>query len=518
MLGGGPPRFGHGETRRHVAKRRDIPRDVSSLRAAASVVPLFTPGDGPPELLWARRPDTAPALAGFHVAPGGLLEDPDRDAPRESGDALAVTALRELFEEVGLLWARGRAPLEPDVCERLRASFRESAAAGHAHMRELGLRWRTDDLVPIGRWVTPSYARVRFDTTFFALVLPERIEPAEVLDELEHAEWVSAAVALSRWSAGRVLLAPPLAVLLRTLTRHGRLEPERLRGVFGASGEECQRWEVVPWLQMLPLRSPTLPPATHTNSFLVGSGRALLVEPATPYPDELERAVRWVEEARRDGIEPIALVATHHHPDHVGGAKALAERLNLPLWGHRLTAERLAGEMRFERLLEEGERIELPGPEPVALRVLHTPGHAPGHICLFEEHSRAMIVGDMVASVGTILVEPRDGDMRAYLASLERMRDEEPTLLLPAHGHVIRDPERVLTHYIHHRLAREDKVLGALSARGAPATAGELVPVAYDDAPSAVWPLAALSTEAHLLKLEADGRVRRVGERWVVLD
>src|SRR5690606_29198100 len=118
--------------------------------------------------------------------------------------------------------------------------------------------------------------------------------------------------------------------------------------------------EVASAVQMLALRTPTLPPATHTNSFLIGSGRAILVEPATPYPDEIERAVAWVSEARQRGVEPMAIVATHHHPDHLGGAQALASRLALPLWAHRLTAAR-APQLAFEHLLEDDERIELDG-------------------------------------------------------------------------------------------------------------------------------------------------------------
>lgn len=269
--------------------------------------------------------------------------------------------------------------------------------------------------------------------------------------------------------------------------------------------------EIASALWMLPLRTPTLPPATHTNSFLVGAGRALLVEPATPYPDELDRAVAWIEEAQRRGVDPIAMVATHHHPDHVGGAKALASRLGLPLWAHRLTAKRLPG-LSFERLLEDDEVLEL---DDASVRVLHTPGHAPGHICLLEERSGAMIAGDMVAGTGTILVEPTEGDMRAYLASLERMGAASPSVLLPAHGDAL-EPRTTIARYIAHWLERERKVLDALAAHGKPASSADLVPVAYDDAPAAVWPLATLSTEAHLVKLEQEGRVSRTDAGWRV--
>ncbi len=484
-------------------------------RRAATVVPLFEPSGGPPELLWARRTDDAPALAGFHVVPGGLVDRDDGSAPQDGAIADGVTALRELFEEVGLLWASGAERMNDHERRELRELFTESAAAGHARMRALGLAWRTSDLVDIGRWVTPSYAPARFDTQFFALRLPARIEPDADTFELEDATWIDAPRALERWSKAEVLVAPPLALLLRSLTRDGRLVPEHLRAARGARGDESHRWEVVPWVQMLPLRTPTLPPATHTNSFLVGSGEAVLIEPATPYADQVELTARWVEESRAAGIDPIALVATHHHPDHVGGAKALASRLGLPLWGHRLTAARLEGELRFDRLLEDGERIELDGPEPIALSVVHTPGHAPGHVCLLEERSGAMIAGDMVAGIGTILVDPHDGDMAEYLASLERMASLSPSTLLPAHGGPLRDPQAILGHYVQHRLARERRVLDALAAHRGPAKPSDLVPSAYDDTPPIVWPLAALSTEAHLVKLERDGLAMRSGAGWI---
>lgn len=264
--------------------------------------------------------------------------------------------------------------------------------------------------------------------------------------------------------------------------------------------------EVAPGIERLALRTPTLPPATHTNAYLVGHGEAILVEPASPYPEEIRRAVRWVEDAQRRGVRPVALVATHHHADHVGGATALADALSLPLWAHAETAARLAGRVRFDRLLEDGARIELAGDPPLRVDAVLTPGHAPGHLCLLERASGALICGDMVASVGTILVEPQDGDMALYLRSLRAMKALRPRTLLPAHGDPIDDPDACLDRYVAHRLERERRVLAALEGFGGAATPAQLVPTAYADAPPTVWPLAALSTEAHLLKLVEEGR------------
>ncbi len=272
-------------------------------------------------------------------------------------------------------------------------------------------------------------------------------------------------------------------------------------------------YSVAPHLRVMPVRTPTLPPATHTNTFLIGTGEAVLVEPASPYEDEIGRMLQWVDEARAEGVRMAAILATHHHPDHVGGATRLAERLSLPLWAHEMTAQRLQGAVRFDRLLEEGERIELSGPTPTALTAVHTPGHAPGHLCFIDEATGILIAGDMVASVGTIIVEPVDGDMTLYLDSLRRMIALEPAGLLPAHGGVIETARAMLEFYIEHRLMREAKVFEALEAHG-PGRPVDIVAQAYDDAPKAVWPLAVRSIEAHLIKLEREGRVERDPAGW----
>jgi glyoxylase-like metal-dependent hydrolase (beta-lactamase superfamily II) len=271
---------------------------------------------------------------------------------------------------------------------------------------------------------------------------------------------------------------------------------------------------VAPGVEALPLRTPTLPPATHTQAYLVGRGEFVLVEPASPYEDEVARAVAWVEARLARGERLRAILATHHHPDHIGGAVALADRLAAPLWAHAATAERLRGRVSFARHLDDGELLVLDGDPPLRLRAVHTPGHAPGHLCFLDEDSRALLAGDMVASEGTILVETTDGDMALYLASLARLDALGASVLLPAHGAPIADAHTKFTGYVAHRLAREAKILAALRGRRDPCSAEALVPEAYTDAPQAVWPLAALSAEAHLVKLAQEGHAERSEQGW----
>lgn len=288
------------------------------------------------------------------------------------------------------------------------------------------------------------------------------------------------------------------------------LSPVAAQALADSPQWEVSDWEIVPGLRMLAVRTPTLPPATHTNVFLVGTERLVLIEPAPVAARERARILAWIRAQRgRDG-RPLVLeriLATHHHHDHVGGAAALVEELGAPLFAHEATAARLSVAAAH---LRDGQRVRVD--EELELVCIHTPGHAPGHLCFLEPRSGVMIVGDMVAGVGTIVVDPHEGDMVEYLASLARLRDLAPRWLLPAHGGLIADPRAHLDHYVAHRLDRERRVHAALEVDYADLDA--LVVRAYPDVPPAVWPLAKLSLEAHLQKLAHDGRAERRGSEW----
>jgi len=255
---------------------------------------------------------------------------------------------------------------------------------------------------------------------------------------------------------------------------------------------------------VLALRTPTLPPAAHTNVYLVGpdEGPWVAVDPGSPYPDQqavLDRALAEV------GLALVLL--THHHGDHVGGAAALAARFGAPIAAHANTAKRLP-KLAISRLLEDGEHLTDP---EGGLTCVFTPGHADGHLCFSRDGFT--IAGDMVAGLGTILIDPSEGDMTLYLRSLERLLAMPQATLLPAHGPALPDGHAKLREYIAHRLLREAKVAAALGATDTPV--GELVATAYADTPRVLWPLAERSLLAHLHKLAVDGRAREVAPgRW----
>jgi glyoxylase-like metal-dependent hydrolase (beta-lactamase superfamily II) len=274
------------------------------------------------------------------------------------------------------------------------------------------------------------------------------------------------------------------------------------------NGDDPHFLDGAPWIRIVPLRTPTLPPATHTNCYIIGESDGVrVIDPASPYPEEQARLAHFV---RNEGLHVREILLTHHHVDHVSGAMQLAAETGAPIAAHAVTQERLRGVVDITRTIDEGDILG-------GLVARFTPGHAPGHLCFVDSAGRAIVAGDMLASVGTIIIEPADGgDMALYLASLARLRGEVDggaTRLLPAHGPPVVDGGARIDFYVAHRLEREGRVLAALGA--APATLEQLVPAAYPDVPPMIYGLAARSLLAHLLKLEGEGRARRAGgERW----
>lgn len=278
---------------------------------------------------------------------------------------------------------------------------------------------------------------------------------------------------------------------------------------------DVDRPQIAEGTWILALDTPTLPPATATNTLIVGGDRLIIIEPATPHAREQARLDALLGELLAEGRTLAGVVVTHHHVDHVGYAPNLRARHGVPIYAHAKTAARLEFEIDVE--IDEGWTLELG--DGHALEGVYTPGHADGHMLIWDRKTDLAHAGDLVAGEGTILVDIRDGgDMRTYLDSLRRVSAEvtarrargRAPRLVPAHGPVLDDPVAVLDHYVAHRLAREDKVRAAVVEQGRRSFM-TILAAAYADTPKHLWPYAALSIEAHLRKLVDDGELERVG-------
>jgi glyoxylase-like metal-dependent hydrolase (beta-lactamase superfamily II) len=157
-------------------------------------------------------------------------------------------------------------------------------------------------------------------------------------------------------------------------------------------------------------------------------------------------------------------------------------------------------------MLDDEEIIELEGEPRIALRVMHTPGHARGHLCLYEERTGTLLSGDNIVGLGSVLIDPPEGNMRDYLRSLERMRAlANLSVIFGGHGPAIANPSRKLAEYVSHRLDREQRILEAV--RAGATTPAAIVAQVYTDVNPKAHPMAERAVLAHLEKLEADGLV-----------
>ena len=248
---------------------------------------------------------------------------------------------------------------------------------------------------------------------------------------------------------------------------------------------------------LLPVLTPTLPPATHTNAVVLGQRRVTVIDPASPWTDEQARL--WEALADRT-VEAILL--THHHADHVGGVEDLRRRSGAPVIAHPATAARVP--FKMDATIDEGQTYET---DAGSWEVLHTPGHASGHLCLHRDG--VIVAGDMVAGEGTIVLDPPEGDLSLYLHHLRRLRRLEPRLLLPAHGPPLHDAIGTLETYVTHRQMRTEQVRAALAAHE-PAAPGDLVDAVYSELHPLMRPVAARQILCHLQHLVAVGEALEV--------
>jgi glyoxylase-like metal-dependent hydrolase (beta-lactamase superfamily II)/8-oxo-dGTP pyrophosphatase MutT (NUDIX family) len=481
----------------------------------SSAVVLLVRGHGEAlETFWARRSDAVSYMPGFRSFVGGTLDPQDAELPIDGvapgpERELMACALREAFEEAGVLVGVAGAGPAATLSEARRRLLAGEATLS-ALAREHGWRFRADALAFAGRWTSPPFAPRRFETDYFLGHVPDGQEATVHPGELAEGEWIRPRDALARWQAGQETFAAPILWSLIAMAEGEDDLARRLAEAPKRSGQPVRRIELKWGIVLHPMKTRPLPPATHTNAYLVGESEMALIDPGSGEPQEQDALFALIEALRQDGRRVRTILLTHHHPDHLGGLAAVRERLHVPVAGHADTAPHV----RLDVILQDGDWIPLlAGHGDWNLRAIHTPGHARGHLCFLHPRTRSLFTGDhIIGGQGTVIIDPPEGDMAAYLASLGRLLEEPVETIFPGHGPPQGAALPRIRWLIDHRLAREAQVREALGKH--PRTLRELVERAYKDTPRDLWPYAERSLLAHLIKLDGEGMAMREGERW----
>jgi glyoxylase-like metal-dependent hydrolase (beta-lactamase superfamily II) len=250
--------------------------------------------------------------------------------------------------------------------------------------------------------------------------------------------------------------------------------------------------------------NPGMMTGPGTNTYILGEAERAVIDPGPDIASHIEKIlafpnIKWI-------------LCTHTHLDHSPAAAAIKAATGAKVVGRPAPPGQDAT-FKPDFVLENGERVDLKG---ITLRAIHTPGHASNHLCYLLEETKMLFTGDHVMQGSTVVINPPDGDMRAYLASLEKLLAEDLAVIAPGHGYLIGAPHKELRRLLAHRRAREEKVLGALTRLGS-ASIEELLPLVYDDVPARIHRVAARSLTAHLDKLTIEGAVRTMGEKYSLI-
>ncbi len=491
-------------------------------RIAVSI--LLSRNESWDEVLLIDRNPKLSFFGGYQAFPGGTLEPEDAKVPvdnldklsQERGESLGkdfpsfvVAAARELFEETGVWLGRGVDESGRSLDEDRRLMLADELSFVQI-LKQRGQRIDALDFTPLCRITTPPFTPRRYDTWFLGCQLPKGGEVEIIEGELVGGGFAKPEDALEKWREGEVLIVPPVIIFLQRLANSTKEDFVNWMQQFTSYDDgKLHRVYFTPGVLLAALKTPTKPPATHTNTCLVGEERVYLVDPAPVEP--LEQAKLWdlLDEFLAEGRMLEGILLTHYHPDHVGAVAECQRRYKLPVRAHRDTMAELGG-FDFGEPLEHEQDLDLgstPDGKPGwTLRAFHVPGHAPGHLAFQESRYQTLIVGDLLSTLSSILIDPRDGHLATYLESLKFLESVAEATVYPGHGPPAREGRKAIQAQLRHRQQRENQLLAALSDE--PQSVSELVSKVYADVDKKMWEMAGRSLASGLIKLQEEGRVQ----------
>ena len=554
-------------------------RDPSHPRPAATIILARDSAHGI-EVFMMKRTTAVTFAKGMHVFPGGGVDASDHaqdmhalcigvDDARASaqlgiergGLAYWIAAIRECFEEAGLMIGyrsdQTLLPLDATDAQKL-AALRLELAENNLSFAQIlereQLRAATDQLIYYSHWITTPGRPRRYDTRFFIAPAPaEQIAMHDNSETVAHL-WVRPGNALELFKRGEIDLMFPTIKTLESLVQFGRVEdllshartkpqiaattphvstardgsirmliqsdyayaeaqkldPEN-KGTTKSDIDPGHPVQIAPDVWRLTAPNPGVMTGPGTNTYLLGSAHTgiAVIDPGPALNEHIEAIIRCAP-------GPIKwILSTHTHRDHSPAAMKLKQLTGATVYG--MPAPPYSNQdqdFKPDVIPSHNEVLELAG---IKLRAIHTPGHASNHLCYLLESEKILFTGDHLMQGSTVVINPPDGDMQAYLQSLAMIKKGALDYLAPGHGFLIGHPEHAIDRLVLHRLARENKILAAMKLSDTPQTIESLVKSAYEDTPAERHALAARSLLAHLYKLKQEGRVLEQDDRWSLL-
>ena len=445
---------------------------MSKIIDAVSIV--ITCGE---EIFAIQRQNFLAAFPGYWAFPGGKVENDDASflsthpLAQKLDQRLLGALVREGIEELGI-----------DINVEIQLD-------------------RVAAIDYLGVAITPDFNPYRFATYFFKVDFKTKIDFIVDRNEARYSEWMSAQDLLKQYEAGSLLAVPPVIKVIEHLERNpGTKFISDLSFSYDAK-------EYVPYIeslrgvrQVMPL-SNTLPPASRTNSFLIGDENSprILVDPS-PKDDEEYR--KFKNTIGLFGVDKILL--THHHPDHYERSHHLALELNIPMLMSEYTYNRiLEKNSDFFNLinvsfLQNGDKVTSWLNRDVL--IMEVPGHDEGQLALYAHDLSWFIAGDLFQGVGTVVIGGAEGDMTKYFQTLQKIIDLEPKVLFPSHG-IGLGGTSILEKTLKHRIQRESQILSLHQEGLLPE---DMIPRIYGQVDKNLWPYALENINKHLQKLRED--------------
>lgn len=448
---------------------------MSKIIDAVSIV--MTCGE---EIFAIQRQFFLKAFPGYWSFPGGKVDPGDESFALEHELTLGLdqrlfgAAVREASEELGI-------------------DLREEIKSGNVR-----------SIHCLGLAITPDFNPYRFATYFFKVDFNKKINFIVDENEARISKWMSAQNLLIEFNKGQILAVPPTIKVIEALGRNpDTTSIEDLNVVYDGN-------EFVPCIeslkgmpQVMPL-SHTLPPATRTNSFIIGDAGSprILIDPS-PKDDEEYR--KFKNTILKMGVDQILI--THHHPDHYERSNILARELNIPVLMSAYTLERIT---RKDKDFYAGVDVKVIKENDIVTRwlthdvlVMEVPGHDEGQVALYPRDLSWFLAGDLFQGIGTVVIGGEAGNMKKYFTTLERIINLSPKVLFPSHG-IGLGGTHILEKTLEHRRLREEQVFDCFKRGLNPE---EMLAEIYVDVRKDLWPYALENIEKHLEKLKAEGKI-----------